>query len=63
MASKALHAPDGLCPLGGGGLVNDPKLAPLAAKHGVSKAAIAIAFLLSKPGVQAIPSRKAGTCA
>lgn len=43
------------CPLGGGGLVKHAALEPLARKHGVSKAAIAIAFLLSKPGVQAIP--------
>ncbi len=43
------------CPLGSGSLVNDAKLGTLAAKHGVSKAAIAIAYLLSKPSVQAIP--------
>ena len=43
------------CPLGGGDLVNHPALSPLARKHGVSAAAIALAFLLSKPGVMAIP--------
>ena len=43
------------CPLGGGNLVNHPALVPIAGKHGVSTAAVAIAFLLSKPGVQAIP--------
>jgi diketogulonate reductase-like aldo/keto reductase len=43
------------CPLGGGDLVDAPALEPLARKHGVTRAAIAIAFLLSKPGVLAIP--------
>lgn len=43
------------CPLGGGHLVDHPALAPLAKKHGVTPAVIALAFLLSKPGVQAIP--------
>jgi diketogulonate reductase-like aldo/keto reductase len=43
------------CPLGGGGLVSHPALVPVARKHDVSPAAVAIAFLLSKPGVQAIP--------
>jgi diketogulonate reductase-like aldo/keto reductase len=52
------------CPLGGGGLVNHPALAPIARKHGVSPAAVAIAFLLSRPGVQAIPkSANAGRVA
>ena len=52
------------CPLGGGNLVNHPALAPIARKHGVSAAAVAIAFLLSKPGVQAIPkSSNAGRVA
>jgi len=35
--------------------VNHPALVPIARKHGVSTAAVAIAFLLPKPGVQAIP--------
>jgi diketogulonate reductase-like aldo/keto reductase len=43
------------CPLGGGGLVNHPALVPVARKYDVSTAAVAIAFLLSKAGVQAIP--------
>lgn len=43
------------CPLGGGDLVDHPALVPLAQKHGATPAAIAVAFLLSKPGVQAIP--------
>jgi len=52
------------CPLGGGGLVSHPALVPVARKHDVSSAAVAIAFLLSKPGVQAIPkSSNAGRVA
>ncbi|MCB1379830.1 MAG: aldo/keto reductase [Alphaproteobacteria bacterium] len=43
------------CPLGGGDLTHSAALAPLARKHGVSPATVALAFLLSKPGVQAIP--------
>lgn len=43
------------CPLGGGDLVDHPALQPLARKHGVTPAAIALAFLLAKPGVQPIP--------
>jgi diketogulonate reductase-like aldo/keto reductase len=43
------------CPLGQGALVDHPALAPLARKHGVTPAAIAIAFLLAKPGVMPIP--------
>jgi diketogulonate reductase-like aldo/keto reductase len=43
------------CPLGGGDLVDHRALVPLAQKHGVTPAAIAIAFLFLKPGVQAIP--------
>jgi diketogulonate reductase-like aldo/keto reductase len=43
------------CPLGQGALVDHPALAPLARKHGVTSAAIAVAFLLSKPGVMPIP--------
>ena len=43
------------CPLGGGGLVRHAALVPLARKHGVTPANIAIAFLLTMPGVQAIP--------
>jgi diketogulonate reductase-like aldo/keto reductase len=43
------------CPLGGGELANHRALAPLARKHTVAPAAIALAFLLSKPGVLPIP--------
>ncbi|MCB1958854.1 MAG: aldo/keto reductase, partial [Rhodocyclaceae bacterium] len=41
------------CPLGGGDLVNHPAIVPVARKHGVTPPAIALAFLLSRPGVQA----------
>lgn len=43
------------CPLGGGDLVNHRALGTLADKHGVTPAAIALAFLLAHPGVQPIP--------
>jgi diketogulonate reductase-like aldo/keto reductase len=43
------------CPLGQGELIDHPVIVQLATKHGVAPAAIAIAFLLSKPGVLAIP--------
>ncbi len=43
------------CPLGQGELIGHPAIVKLAGKHGVAPAAIAIAFLLSKPGVIAIP--------
>ena len=43
------------CPLGGGGLVNHAGLLPVARKHGVAPAVVALAFLLSRPQVQAIP--------
>lgn len=43
------------CPLGGGDLTRHPALLPLAKKHGVSPAVVAIAFLLARPGVQPIP--------
>lgn len=43
------------CPLGGGDLASHPALSAPARKHGVAPAVIALAFLLSKPGVQAIP--------
>lgn len=42
-------------PLGGTRLLNHPTLAHLARKHTVAPSAIALAFLLSKPGVMAIP--------
>ena len=43
------------CPLGQGDLIGHPAIVQLARKHAVASAAIAIAFLLSKPGVIAIP--------
>jgi diketogulonate reductase-like aldo/keto reductase len=43
------------CPLGQGELIGHPAIVKLARKHSVKPAAIAIAFLLSKPGVIAIP--------
>ncbi len=43
------------CPLGQGELISRPALLPLARKHGVTPATIALAFLLSKPGVLPIP--------
>jgi diketogulonate reductase-like aldo/keto reductase len=42
-------------PLGQGPLLRQPALAPLAAKHGVTPAAIALAFVLRQPGVVTIP--------
>lgn len=43
------------CPLGQGELADHALLAELGRAHGVSAATIAIAFLLTKPGVQPIP--------
>jgi diketogulonate reductase-like aldo/keto reductase len=43
------------CPLGQGDLIGHPAIMQLARKHAVAPAAIAVAFLLSKPGVIAIP--------
>jgi len=42
-------------PLGQGPLLRNPALAPLAAKFGVTPAAIALAFVLRQPGVVTIP--------
>ena len=42
-------------PLGQGPILREPVLAEIARKHGVTPAAIALAFLLEKPGVLAIP--------
>ncbi len=42
-------------PLGQGPILREPVLAEIARKHGVMPAAIALAFLLEKPGVIAIP--------
>ena len=43
------------CPLGQGELIGHPAIVQLARKHSVSSAAIALAFLLTRPGVLAIP--------
>ena len=43
------------CPLGQGSLMGDATLAAMARKHGVAASAIALAWLLSKPQVMAIP--------
>jgi diketogulonate reductase-like aldo/keto reductase len=43
------------CPLGQGRLVGHPAIAKLASKHRIPSSAIALAYLLSKPGVIAIP--------
>jgi diketogulonate reductase-like aldo/keto reductase len=42
-------------PLGQGPLLRKPALATLASKHGVTPAAIALAFVLRQPGVVTIP--------
>jgi diketogulonate reductase-like aldo/keto reductase len=42
-------------PLGQGPLLKAPVLVELGRKHGVDAAAIALAYLLSKPGVVVIP--------
>ena len=42
-------------PLGQGPLTEEPPLQALAAKHGVAPAAIALAFILRRPGVVTIP--------
>jgi diketogulonate reductase-like aldo/keto reductase len=43
------------CPLGQGRLIRDATIGTIARKHGVAPSAIALAWLLSKPCVQAIP--------
>lgn len=43
------------CPLGEGHLVDHPALAAIARRHSATPAQIALAFLLDKPGVIAIP--------
>jgi diketogulonate reductase-like aldo/keto reductase len=43
------------CPLAEGELVAHPALQPIAARHGVSCATVALAFLVSRPDVIAIP--------
>jgi diketogulonate reductase-like aldo/keto reductase len=43
------------CPLGQGRLINDPTLQAIARKHAVAASAVALAWLLTKPGVLSIP--------
>lgn len=43
------------CPLGQGRLIDNPGIAPVAKKHNVTNAAIALAFTLRLPGMIAIP--------
>ncbi len=43
------------CPLGEGSLIAHPGIVPLAQKHGVSSAAIILAFTLRLPGMISIP--------
>src|SRR5688572_16220457 len=43
------------CPLGQGRLIGERALAPIARKHAATPAAIALAWLLHRPGVIAIP--------
>lgn len=43
------------CPLGEGRLSDHPLLARIAGRHGVTGAAVAIAFTLLRPGVMSIP--------
>lgn len=43
------------CPLGQGSLIDNPDLTPIAKKHNVTSAAIAIAFTLRLPGMISIP--------
>ena len=43
------------CPLGQGSLIDNPGLAPIARKHNVANAAIALAFTLRLPGMISIP--------
>lgn len=52
---KAKVAIMAYCPLGQGSLVDDKALLPIARKHRVTPAAVALAWLLGKPGVIAIP--------
>ena len=52
---KAKMAIMAYSPLGQGGLANDPGIEPVAKKHGVTNAAIALAFTLRLPGVISIP--------
>lgn len=46
------------CPLGEGNLINHAGLAEIGRRHGVSAATVALAWLLQKPGVIAIPKSR-----
>jgi aldehyde reductase len=46
------------CPLGEGNLVSHPALSEIGRRHGVSAATVALAWLLAKPGVIAIPKSR-----
>ncbi len=43
------------CPLGQGRLIDNPGIGPIARKHNVTNAAIALAFTLRLPGIISIP--------
>lgn len=53
--SKEKMAVIAYCPLGQGSLIDNPGLAPIARKHNVTNAAIALAFTLRLPGMISIP--------
>ncbi len=46
------------CPLGEGQLIDHPGLSAIGRRHGVSAATVALAWLLSKPGVISIPKSR-----
>ena len=52
---KAKIAVMAYCPLGQGRLIDNPGIAPIAKKHDVTNAAIALAFTLRLPGMISIP--------
>jgi diketogulonate reductase-like aldo/keto reductase len=52
---KAKIAVMAYCPLGQGRLIDNPAIEPIAKKHNVTNAAIALAFTLRLPGVISIP--------
>lgn len=55
---KAGIATMAYCPLGEGELVNQPGLAEIGRRHGVSAATVALAYLLQQPDVIAIPKSR-----
>lgn len=46
------------CPLGEGQLIDHPELVAIGRRHGVSAATVALAWLLGRPGVIAIPKSR-----